>query len=220
MGSCSSRATENEAAAEPQIPQGCYDDSLHLIVDRLYLGNQFAAGANIRWPYPPPQTQREQVSSWATAQPSYAMNRFAAREFLRARGITHIVCVTAAQKLFSREGLPGSEGLEPELQPAIEYCTELFSDKADDPCFLPCLDRLHNFIDSALAAEGSSVLVHCQQGQSRSAAVVVSYLMRTRGLDYDDAFELVCSRRPQVLPHMFQFEEQLRQWRGEHAPLE
>ncbi len=64
------------------------------------------------------------------------------------------------------------------------------------------------------------MLVHCQQGQSRSAAVVVSYLMRTRGLDYDDAFELVCSRRPQVLPHMFQFEEQLRQWRGEHAPLE
>ena len=162
---------------------------------------------------------RQDVSAWAAAQPSYAMDRTAARDFLRKRGITHIVCVTAAQSLFSEQGLPGSNGLEPSLRPAIEYCTALFSDKADDARFLDCLERLHAFIHSALlASEGNRVLVHCQQGQSRSAAVVVGYLMRARGLSYEAAFERVRRSRPQVLPHMFVFEQSLQDWQA--PPLE
>lgn len=206
-------AADGRLEPSRQIPQGCYDDSMHLIIEGLFLGNQFAAGSNIRWPYPPADMPRQDVSAWATAQPSYSMGRRAAREHLRKHGITHIVCVTAAQALFSEQGMPGSDGLETSLRPAIQYCTVLFSDKADDPRFLGCLDKLHAFIHSALSSnEGNRVLVHCQQGQSRSAAVVVGYLMRFRGLTYDDAFELVRKSRPQVLPHMFMFEEQLRGW--------
>ena len=139
------------------------------------------------------------------------MERSEAREFLRRHGVTHIVCVTAAQTKFSKDGLPGSNGLEPALRPALTYGLHLFSDKPDDPRFMRCFDTIHEFISDALAAsEQNRVLVHCQQGQSRSAGVVTGYLMRERNIGFDQAFEMVRAARPQVHEHMFMFESQLR----------
>ncbi|CAN0005701.1 unnamed protein product, partial [Phaeothamnion confervicola] len=46
-----------------------------------------------------------------------------------------------------------------------------------------------------------SVLVHCRQGVSRSAAIVVAYLMKARGLSLDDALAYLRRRRPVVNPH-------------------
>lgn len=138
------------------------------------------------------------------------MERSEAREFLRRHGITHIVCVTAAQSMFSKDGLLGSNGLEAELRPALTYCLHLFSDKPDDQRFTQCLDTIHEFISDVLKSEQNRVLVHCQQGQSRSAAVVTGYLMRERSIGFDEAFQMVQAARPQVYEHMFMFETQLR----------
>jgi protein-tyrosine phosphatase len=61
-----------------------------------------------------------------------------------------------------------------------------------------------------------SVLVHCQKGVSRSASVVVAYLMKHRGLTLNDALKYLRLRRPEVKPHeafmhqLGQFEQQLQ----------
>uniref|UniRef100_A0A4D5R988 protein-serine/threonine phosphatase n=1 Tax=Scolopendra viridis TaxID=118503 RepID=A0A4D5R988_SCOVI len=57
-----------------------------------------------------------------------------------------------------------------------------------------CFDECFNFIDEARKNNGV-VLVHCNAGISRSAAVVIAYVMKTQGLRYEQAFEMVKSKR-------------------------
>ncbi|OAA72209.1 Dual specificity phosphatase, catalytic domain protein [Cordyceps fumosorosea ARSEF 2679] len=76
---------------------------------------------------------------------------------------------------------------------------------------LPFMARVCDFIDKhATAGADSNVLVHCQAGVSRSAAVVVAYLMRRDGMALDDAIEAVRERR-RVRPNA-NFMDQLRVW--------
>ncbi|KLO18048.1 phosphatases II [Schizopora paradoxa] len=63
------------------------------------------------------------------------------------------------------------------------------------------------FIHQALS-EGGVVLVHCEQGLSRSATVVAAYLMWTRRLRATDALEFIRRAREQVWPNPG-FQEQL-----------
>jgi len=61
-------------------------------------------------------------------------------------------------------------------------------------------DMAHYFIDNALK-KNESVLVHCRAGVSRSATIVISYIMRTRNLTYKQALQLVLERRSVVAPN-------------------
>lgn len=96
--------------------------------------------------------------------------------WLRARGITHVVNVAAEI---------------PEFHPAeLTYHSMRLRDAFDD--MLPMMDALpaaHAFIDAALAT-GGGVLVHCRMGMSRSAAVAVSYGMQ-HGVTQQDALAAV-----------------------------
>lgn len=56
---------------------------------------------------------------------------------------------------------------------------------------------------------GGKVLVHCYAGISRSAALVIAYLILEYGFDYDSALRFVRSKRPEVNPN-HGFERQLR----------
>ncbi|PAV20869.1 phosphatases II [Pyrrhoderma noxium] len=62
------------------------------------------------------------------------------------------------------------------------------------------LPRACEFIHQALK-EGGIVLVHCEQGLSRSATVVAAYLMFSRRISSTDALEIIRRAREQVWPN-------------------
>ena len=47
-------------------------------------------------------------------------------------------------------------------------------------------------------ADGRTVLVHCAKGRGRSATVIAAYLMKTEGLSFEEARDLLHSRRALV----------------------
>lgn len=71
--------------------------------------------------------------------------------------------------------------------PALDY--ETFS---LDPYF----EQAADFIESNLHV--TNVLVHCMAGVSRSVSFTIGYLMKYRGMQFEDALNLVRSRRPIV----------------------
>ncbi|RKP00513.1 hypothetical protein CXG81DRAFT_1481, partial [Caulochytrium protostelioides] len=74
--------------------------------------------------------------------------------------------------------------------------------------FLPVLDlpseagKLRSLLPAALdyihahAGQGRNVLVYCQAGVSRSAAVVLAYLMAYHAMSYEQARAHVLAQRP------------------------
>ncbi|KAF9651121.1 phosphatases II [Thelephora ganbajun] len=80
-------------------------------------------------------------------------------------------------------------------------------DYADLLIHFPAVCR---FIHQAIA-EGGTVLVHCNQGLSRSAAVVAAYLMATKQMSATDAMDVVRRAREQVWINPG-FQEQLAIW--------
>ncbi|KAG5351753.1 hypothetical protein C0989_005008 [Termitomyces sp. Mn162] len=77
----------------------------------------------------------------------------------------------------------------------------------------PHLEAACNYIDRALQT-GTNVLVHCQQGISRSPAVVIAYLIRNHGMSYDNAFAFLKRKRACVKPNSG-FVAALREWEAE-----
>lgn len=50
-------------------------------------------------------------------------------------------------------------------------------------------------------AEGRNVLVHCQQGISRSSTIVIAFLMAFLHIGVDDAIDIVRERAPWIFPN-------------------
>lgn len=66
-----------------------------------------------------------------------------------------------------------------------------------------------NFIDAGRAAGG--VLVHCRAGISRSPTIMIAYMMKKHRMRYEEALQIVLSKRSQALPNNG-FREQLMQY--------
>ncbi|KZS89096.1 phosphatases II [Sistotremastrum niveocremeum HHB9708] len=75
---------------------------------------------------------------------------------------------------------------------------------------IPHLNGACDYIRSHLS-QGRNVLVHCQQGVSRSCAIIIAYLMRERGLSFDESLALIKARRACAKPNDG-FIRQLRAW--------
>ncbi|KAM5148281.1 dual specificity protein phosphatase 12 isoform 1-T3 [Mantella aurantiaca] len=90
---------------------------------------------------------------------------------LQKAGITHILTV---------------DSMQPDLTSFHTKYIHLLDDSTAD--ILSCLPECLNFLKEALATAEASALVHCHAGVSRSAAVVLAYLMNTTQCTYEEAY--------------------------------
>lgn len=105
-------------------------------------------------------------------------------DHLQAHGITHALCAAT--------------GISLAFPDRIEY---LQVDLLDLPDAQPVpFEAMNTFIEGA-RIQGGRVFVFCNAGISRSATVVMGYLIGTLKLDFDAAYARVKSARPCARPN-------------------
>ena len=57
------------------------------------------------------------------------------------------------------------------------------------------------FIDTALSASDTRLLIHCNAGRSRSVTVGLAYLMRRQGVKWRESLQRLKNTRPQASPN-------------------
>lgn len=112
-------------------------------------------------------------------------------EALRNAGITHILCVS-----------PSLEFKFPESFTYLRLAVADVSSFRISDVFEEAL----GFIDSAIGA-GGKVLVHCFMGRSRSATIVLAYLISRQKLTLHEALAKLRLVRPQAQPNSGFYQE-------------
>jgi len=107
------------------------------------------------------------------------------RATLAVLGISHVLNVTTGPEVGRHEGIE---------------CLQLAIRDREDENIAPLFPVAFDFIESCRAA-GGRVLVNCMAGRSRSASVVIWYLMRSRGMTLNAAFFHTKRARPIVFPN-------------------
>ncbi|XP_017345637.1 dual specificity protein phosphatase 12 [Ictalurus punctatus] len=128
-------------------------------------------------------------------------------EALTLTGITHILSVDSEQ---------------PELSGFHIRFVHALDDSSTD--LLSKLDSCVQFISDVLNASSSSsssssVLVHCHAGQSRSAAIITAYLMKTQKLSVKEAYTKLQHIKPDVKMNE-EFLEQLTLYEAMNCELD
>ena len=80
---------------------------------------------------------------------------------------------------------------------------------------LPCWEACCDFVDSAVTVNGRVlVIVH---GRSRSASIVLAYLIKKLGLGFEASWEFLCKSCWHLIDRSLVYETQLREW--EHTQV-
>eukprot|EP00026_Physarum_polycephalum_P014484 Phypoly_transcript_15002.p1 GENE.Phypoly_transcript_15002~~Phypoly_transcript_15002.p1 ORF type:complete len:192 (+),score=23.10 Phypoly_transcript_15002:170-745(+) len=116
-----------------------------------------------------------------------------AKNVLKEKNITHILSV--------------QDGYKPAYPEDFTYMVVLAHD-VESQNLLSALPYCVDFISAALN-EGGNILVHCGAGVSRSATIMIAYVMHSMTLSYEKSLDLVLDARPYVCPNRG-FEYQLK----------
>lgn len=87
----------------------------------------------------------------------------------------------------------------------------LFISAMDHPCqdIISDFEKSFNFIHEALTDPDRKVLVHCRAGVSRSASLVIAYVMKAKNIPYQAAYDFTLNAREIIQPNEG-FVEQLK----------
>jgi dual specificity MAP kinase phosphatase len=88
-----------------------------------------------------------------------------------------------------------------EDKPEFRYLRLDLQDCATQNLDMDLFERSFQFIDEA-RSKNEKVYVHCRAGQSRSATIVISYLIRTFHWSLEKAYRFVQDKRPAVSPNL------------------
>merc|ERR1719384_667861 len=129
-----------------------------------------------------------------------------------------------------REYMTGEEGIgiTHVLNCAKEIpIPEWYADAGVVCCKLECEDKMafpiQEFFDQGVEFirehmdNGGSLLVHCQEGRSRSCSMVVAYMIKYHNMRLDSALGTITARRSLVHPNRG-FMEKLRGWEETYHP--
>ncbi|CAD8175336.1 unnamed protein product [Paramecium octaurelia] len=109
---------------------------------------------------------------------------------LNLLGITHVVnCAREIPNYFSDVLQENKKFLKYFQVPVLDLEEEPISDH---------FDEAYIFINEALSNQHNKVLVHCAQGKSRSATIVIMFLMRNKQWTFDYTYEYAKKRRETV----------------------
>jgi len=118
---------------------------------------------------------------------------------LRRHKISHVVSIGAYEKSWTTRKDPKHLIIEVEDSPFI-FVTDYFV-------------QAFPFMEEALN-HGNGVLVHCEQGRSRSGAIVVAFLMKKTQKQYSETLNKILIHRKKIMPNIG-FQIQLRNF-GKH----
>ncbi|KAL4656250.1 serine/threonine/tyrosine-interacting protein [Arapaima gigas] len=141
------------------------------------------------WSYPMRREMQEIIPGLFLGPYSAAMK--SKLPTLEKHGITHIICV--------RQDIEANF-IKPNFPLKFRY---LVLDIADNPMenIIRYFPVTKEFVDGSLQT-GGKVLIHGNAGISRSAALVIAYLMETFGIKYREAFTYVQERRFCINPNV------------------
>jgi protein-tyrosine phosphatase len=129
---------------------------------------------------------------------------------LRQLGITSIICLQSNEDL-SNYGIPLKKLLKAYALAQIEFRhipTEDFNQQA----LAENLERGVAEIEAAMAPRWGKVYIHCTAGINRGPTLAAAYLIRSRGISAQEAYDFVVARRhcSPYLAVLEQYEESLK----------